>query len=98
MELTSKPGAVVLSPLSIPDSIPPFDELYGALLIGTFITLMSVGICCTDKPFDCLLTSTTRLYGLTVHQTYRYVCLYPSDALVLKFIVCVSPSSEELSC
>ncbi|KAI0808213.1 hypothetical protein C8Q74DRAFT_1363620 [Fomes fomentarius] len=62
----SKPGAVALSPLSIPDSIPPFDELYGALLIGTFITLM--------------------LYGLTVHQTYRYVCLYPSDVLVLKFI------------
>ncbi|KAI0760696.1 hypothetical protein C8Q74DRAFT_1372511 [Fomes fomentarius] len=29
---------------------------------------------------------TLMLYGIAVHQTYRYVYLYPADALILKFI------------
>ncbi|EIW52143.1 uncharacterized protein TRAVEDRAFT_53571 [Trametes versicolor FP-101664 SS1] len=29
------------------------------------------------------------LYGLTVHQTYRYFKLYPKDALYLKSLILV---------
>lgn len=37
--------------------------------------------------------SPERLYGLTVHQTYRYFKLYPGDRLFLKTLVRLSPLS-----
>ncbi|KAI0740159.1 hypothetical protein C8Q76DRAFT_790630 [Earliella scabrosa] len=51
---------------SLDSLFPSLDDTLGALLIGTFVTLM--------------------LYGLLVHQTYRYLRLYKTDALVLRLI------------
>ncbi|KAI0808209.1 hypothetical protein C8Q74DRAFT_1363616 [Fomes fomentarius] len=69
MELASTFGAAGLSPLDepYPIIIPSFEETYGAILVGTFVTFI--------------------LYGLSVHQTYCYARLYPSDTVVLKLIV-----------
>lgn len=35
--------------------------------------------------------SPERLYGLTVHQTYRYFKLYPEDRIFLKSLVRLPP-------
>ncbi len=53
---------------------------------------------CTFKFSEATLGTLTnvlsqRLYGLTVHQTYRYFKLYPKDRLYLKSLVRLSPFS-----
>ncbi|KAM5534311.1 hypothetical protein V8D89_012039 [Ganoderma adspersum] len=61
------PAPVQLRTLSGYSPSPPLDETFGAVLIGTFFSLM--------------------LYGITLHQTFRYHALYPSDRPLLKFAV-----------
>ncbi|KAI1791134.1 hypothetical protein LXA43DRAFT_1094746 [Ganoderma leucocontextum] len=49
--------------------LPTLDETYGALLIGTFVSLL--------------------LYGVVVHQAYRYTQMYKDDSLAIKLTVFV---------
>ncbi|KAM5544673.1 hypothetical protein V8D89_001571 [Ganoderma adspersum] len=59
--------AVPTNPLDLLPKIPPLDNTFGAVLIGTFVGLM--------------------LYGITLHQSYRYFRMYPADLPILKFLV-----------
>ncbi|TBU38213.1 hypothetical protein BD309DRAFT_972428 [Dichomitus squalens] len=45
----------------------PIENLYGALLLGTFFSLI--------------------LYGLMLHQTYRYFRVYPNDEVNIRVLV-----------
>ncbi|KAI0682313.1 hypothetical protein C8T65DRAFT_750653 [Cerioporus squamosus] len=47
--------------------IPALDNTFGAVLLGTFLSLM--------------------LYGMTLHQSYRYYRLYPNDKAWLRGVV-----------
>lgn len=69
--------------------VPPLDSSLGAVLLGVIVGSMYV-----LSPYVSgivLKTDSTRapkrLYGLTVHQTYRYFKLYPEDRLFLKSLV-----------
>ena len=42
----------------------------------------------TREPYD-------RLYGLVVHQTYRYFKLYPKDSGWIKALVRTRPTNPE---
>ncbi|KAI0739659.1 hypothetical protein C8Q80DRAFT_194979 [Daedaleopsis nitida] len=64
--------------LDVSLGVPSIGNTLGAILIGTFVTLM--------------------LYGLTVHQTYRYVCLYPNDPLLLKVMALGLFTMDTLHC
>ncbi|PIL32221.1 hypothetical protein GSI_05466 [Ganoderma sinense ZZ0214-1] len=59
--------AVPVNPLDLLPKIPPLDNTFGAVLIGTFIGLL--------------------LYGITLHQSYRYFRMYPADLPILKCLV-----------
>ncbi|KAJ8481501.1 hypothetical protein ONZ51_g5956 [Trametes cubensis] len=66
MEGQSQPspsaGALPLLP-----KLPPLDNTYGAILLGSFASLM--------------------LYGLTLHQAYRYIRAHATDGLYMKCYV-----------
>ncbi|PIL32224.1 hypothetical protein GSI_05469 [Ganoderma sinense ZZ0214-1] len=59
-------------------AIPPLDNTYGAIMLGTFGGLT--------------------LYGLTMHQCYRYMRLpyYKTDATYIKFMVALILSIETI--
>ncbi|KAI9064968.1 hypothetical protein FKP32DRAFT_1675156 [Trametes sanguinea] len=69
---TLPPG---LNPL---DLFPGVDvtETFGAVLIGTFVSLT--------------------LFGVNLHQTFRYFCLFPKDAPSLVFVVVLTFALEIL--
>ncbi|KAL1949889.1 hypothetical protein VTO73DRAFT_8770 [Trametes versicolor] len=60
------PGLAGLPPLS---EFPPIGPNYGALLVGTFLSLI--------------------LYGVELHQLYRYIRLYSTDRSLIKCYVAV---------
>lgn len=73
-----------LPPLS---EFPPIGPNYGALLVGTFLSLMSV-----RPPLRCSPFSTQTiysLYGVELHQVYRYTRLYSTDRGLIKCYVSV---------
>ncbi|KAI1796285.1 hypothetical protein LXA43DRAFT_1090354 [Ganoderma leucocontextum] len=67
MFIPSLPTPVPLGALMARTPYPSLDQTFGAVLLGTFFSLM--------------------LYGVTLHQAYRYHTLYPSDRLLLKSAV-----------
>ncbi|KAM5544661.1 hypothetical protein V8D89_001559 [Ganoderma adspersum] len=67
MATTGNGTATVVNPLDLLPKIPPLDNTFGAVLIGTFVGLM--------------------LYGITLHQSYRYFHMYPADLPILRFLV-----------
>ena len=79
------------SPLSLLlPAIPALDNTYGCILVGTFIGLMCVFISMGMGSWRLWLTLlSSRLYGMTLHQSYRYFRLYPNDTKVLKALVSV---------
>ncbi|KAM5544713.1 hypothetical protein V8D89_001611 [Ganoderma adspersum] len=64
------PTGTPANSLELLPKLPVLDNTFGAVLIGTFISLI--------------------LYGLTLHQLYRYYILYPSDKLWLRWTVSVT--------
>ena len=60
------------------------DNTYGAVLLGTFFTLMFV------IPYSVVLSRLTysllplRMYGLLQHQTYNYFRIHSADSLWIK--------------
>ena len=66
-------------------------DTYGALFIGNCVGLMLVILeMGFVPPSHVLLYPSNRLYGLIIHQTYRYFHLYPGDPAHLKALVCLS--------
>ncbi|PIL37248.1 hypothetical protein GSI_00941 [Ganoderma sinense ZZ0214-1] len=65
MSILPLPAPLELFSLSGHGPSPTLDETFGAVLVGTFLSLM--------------------LYGVTLHQAFRYHALYPSDRSLLKF-------------
>ena len=59
------------SPAILPPAVPRLDNSFGAVLIGTF-----VGLTCVHalnlSAFGAHSTVPYRLYGIVVHQSYRY--------------------------
>lgn len=92
--MSSKPdtAAGVPSALLLPLQLLPMGPNYGALLVGTFLSLMCVAIVS-----DCLFADTNihlSLYGVELHQVYRYIRLYGRDHVFLKCYV----SSGRICC
>lgn len=76
--------------------VPSLADSYGALFIGTCVSLVLVVHPLIITVF--FLTSDiflhkNSLYGLIIHQTYRYFRLYPGDPFHLKVLVCLFTSS-----
>lgn len=71
-----------------PLQLPPMGPNFGALLVGTFISLMYVG-----RPSMSLYrtmlkcTAISSLFGVELHQMYRYTRLFGSDPSYLKYYV-----------
>lgn len=85
----ARPRQASMASLSQIFEVPPLDSSLGAVLLGVIVGSMYV-------PFPHIASvvlntrstgSSERLYGLTVHQTYRYFKLYPEDRLFLKSLV-----------
>ena len=92
MATASSPSAASTSPTGTPADpfaglphIPPIDNTFGALLIGTFIGLMYV-VHPSSNIFTGL-TSSHSQYGWTAHQSYHYFRMYGKDRWVLKTLV-----------
>ena len=79
---THVPGADALGLLP---QVPHLDNTFGAVLIGTFIGLMCVSSASPGDPPLVLMYHS--LYGITLHQSYRYFRMYPADLPILKFLV-----------
>ena len=47
-------------------------------------------------PYDvpCMTNIAFRLYGLVLHQAYRYARMFPADTLFIRLLVRVPPSFE----
>ncbi|KAI1785103.1 hypothetical protein LXA43DRAFT_1066197 [Ganoderma leucocontextum] len=67
MSASSNGTQVPTDPLALLPKVPPLDNTFGAVLLGTFIGLI--------------------FYGITLHQSYRYFRMYPSDLPSLKRLV-----------
>ncbi len=80
--------------VSIPQIIqlPSLDDSFGALFIGMCFCILCVFPSVHVLPFsaDGAVLRNYRLYGLTLHQTYRYFRLYPQDLKWLKYMVCLA--------
>ncbi|KAJ8487652.1 hypothetical protein ONZ51_g4031 [Trametes cubensis] len=64
---------------------PALDNTYGALLLGTVFGTMSQHL--LANTINVIEFLVIRLYGLMVHQTYRYYRLYPKDRFWIKSLV-----------
>ena len=65
--------------------VSSIDNSFGALLLGTFFSLMSVLLQCSQW---CLVSlSSVSLYGLVLHQVYRYTRLHPHDYPYIQVLV-----------
>ncbi len=75
----------LLGPLLASGDIPTLNSTYGAVLLGTFFGLMFV------SPYTMRLSvrspSTSSLYGLAIHQAYRYSRLDFGDSFFTKSYV-----------
>ncbi|KAM5544696.1 hypothetical protein V8D89_001594 [Ganoderma adspersum] len=67
MSTSTNATDVPADPLALLPKVPPLDNTFGAVLLGTFIALV--------------------LYGVTLHQSYRYFRMYPADLPSLKWLV-----------
>ncbi|KAM5544665.1 hypothetical protein V8D89_001563 [Ganoderma adspersum] len=67
MSTSTNTTEVPTDPLALLPKVPPLDNTFGAVLLGTFIALV--------------------LYGITLHQSYRYFRMYPADLPSLKWLV-----------
>ncbi|KAI0353713.1 hypothetical protein OH77DRAFT_582320 [Trametes cingulata] len=67
--MSLSPNATTASPdpFALLPKVPSLKNTYGAILIGTFVSLM--------------------LYGVTLHQVYRYLRTYSSDSYLTKCYV-----------
>ena len=85
MSATHQPPYPALSPFLV---IPPLDNSFGAMLIGTFIGLTYV---CGTLSGLLLIKQLHRfrLYGMVVLQSYRYFRLYPEDCIRTKLVVSI---------
>ncbi|KAM5544786.1 hypothetical protein V8D89_001684 [Ganoderma adspersum] len=68
-------------PPQVYPQVPPLDNTFGAVLVGTFIALTWVKFS-LNVWLD--IGRRDRLYGLVVHQSYRYFQLYPKDSVWIK--------------
>ncbi|KAI0636246.1 hypothetical protein C8Q77DRAFT_1155946 [Trametes polyzona] len=65
--MASAPSSLPLGVLEALPRVPPIDNTFGAVFLGTFLGLT--------------------LYGINLHQTYRYIRLFPKDLLSLQLWV-----------
>lgn len=71
-----------------PLQLPPMGPNFGALLVGTFISLMYVGGPSMSLHRTTLkYTALSSLFGVELHQMYRYTRLFGSDPSYLKYYV-----------
>ncbi len=67
----------------------PLDKTLGVYLLGTFIGLVyGVSPLARFTASQLTLSSPTgRLYGISLHQMYRYYRLFPSDPRFIRILV-----------
>lgn len=74
----------LLGPLLASGDIPTLNSTYGAVLLGTFFGL--VYVLSYTRP-SVYLPSASSLYGLAIHQAYRYSRLDFGDSIFTKSYV-----------
>lgn len=65
------------------------DSTWGAYLLGTCVSLVCVP---PTSMYDVLRFRSPpcdRLYGVSLHQFYRYIRMYPTDTSFIRFIVSI---------
>lgn len=74
---------------AIPTQVPPLDDTFGALLIGTFMGLMCVYTYLPEARDTHLmrLMTFTSLLGINLYQALRYARAFPGDPLWIKTLV-----------
>ncbi|KAI0750025.1 hypothetical protein C8Q80DRAFT_1269811 [Daedaleopsis nitida] len=70
MSLPTPSAPPTENPFDLLPNLPALDNTFGAVLLGTFLSLI--------------------LYGMTLHQSYRYFRMFPSDKTWLKVVVCTT--------
>ena len=90
----SRPLALAMSTPPLPPQLAailvtwmPFEQVLGAFLVETSIGLMYV---CYDHRPPLSIETHSRpdsLFGLGLHQVYRYCRLYPSDSVFIRLLV-----------
>lgn len=83
---SSIPVAQVPTSMALPQ-VSSLDNTFGALAVGTYVGLVWVSCSCLILGHYSPIFGS--LYGVSMHQAYRYFRLYPNDSTWLKSLVCV---------
>ena len=70
---------------SLLPSVPRLDSTLGAVLLGTYFGLMQVDVLRNEKVR--ISDGSLILYGLVLHQAFRYFRLFKKDVLVIRTFV-----------
>ena len=65
------------------EGMPRLDASFGAVLVGTYVSLVCGRLILPSTMHSYI----DRLYGLTIHQAFRYFRIYKQDVPRLKILV-----------
>lgn len=73
--------------LVLEEASAALQKTYGAYLLGTCLSIMSVVRLSIRKPQPDDYERRNRLYGVSLHQFFLYVRMYPSDTPFIRALV-----------